>query len=206
MAIVGYGQAFERCLRVLRDASGSVSISETLIADLHVDLFAPSVEAGIVSAEDLRGYRREPAYLRGSRYVPPAPDKVSALMSQYVELTNSVAGRPMLRAILAHLDFVTIHPYTDGNGRIARFLMNLALVGEGLPWVTIRTEDRTEYFQALETAQVRDDPTPLARFLMNYATQAVQAREQAVPRAGSRSGRGPRSGKGPRSRGRSRSR
>jgi hypothetical protein len=40
-----------------------VSISETLIADLHVDLFATSVEAGIVSAEDLRGYRREPAYL-----------------------------------------------------------------------------------------------------------------------------------------------
>jgi Fic family protein len=176
MAIAGYGQAFERCLRVLRDASGSVSISETLIADLHVDLFAPSVEAGIVSAEDLRGYRREPAYLRGSRYVPPAPEKLSALTGQYVELTNTLVGRPVLRAILAHLDFVTIHPYADGNGRIARFLMNLTLLGEGLPWVTIRAEDRGGYFQALEAAQVGGNPTPFARFIMKYIERATQSR------------------------------
>lgn len=191
MAVAGYGQAFERCLRVLRDVAGSASISETLIADLHVDLFAPSVEAGIVSAEDLRGYRREPAYLRGSRYVPPAPDKVSGLMALYTELTNTIVGRPVLRAVLAHLDFVTIHPYADGNGRIARFLMNLALVGEGLPWVTIRTEDRAVYFQALEAAQVRGDPTSFARFIMGYVAQAVRSRERAAPRAGSRSRRGP---------------
>jgi Fic family protein len=175
MAIAGYGQAFERCLRVLRDASGSVSISETLTADLHVDLFAPSVDAGIVSAEDLRGYRREPAYLRGSRYAPPAPEKISALMSQYGELTNTIVGRPVLRAILAHLDFVTIHPYADGNGRIARFLMNLALVGEGLPWVTIHTEDRGVYFEALEAAQVRGDTTPFARFIMKYTERSTQS-------------------------------
>lgn len=173
MAIVGYGQAFERCLHVLRDASGSVSISEALITDLHVDLFGASVDAGIVSAEELRGYRREPAYLRGSRYVPPAPDKLPALMSQYVELTNAVVGRPILRAILAHLDFVTVHPFADGNGRLARFLMNLALVGGGLPWVTIREEDGSEYFQSLEAAQVGDDPTTFARFLMRYVEKAT---------------------------------
>jgi Fic family protein len=173
MAIAGYGHAFERCLRILRDASGSVPISEILIADLHADLFAPSVEAGIVSAEELRGYRREPAYLRGSRYVPPGPDKVPALMVQYSELTNAVVGRPILRAILAHLDFVTIHPFADGNGRLARFLMNLALVGEGLPWVTLRAEDRFEYFHSLEAAQVGEDPIPFARFLLTYVEQAT---------------------------------
>ena len=175
MAIAGYGQAFERCIRVLRDSSGPVSITEDLIADLHVDLFAPSVEAGIVSAEDLRGYRTEPVYLRRSRHVPPAPAKLAALTAQYAELTNTIVGRPVLRAILAHLDFVTIHPYADGNGRIARFLMNLALVSEGLPWVTIRTEDRDVYFQALEAAQVREDPTPFARFIMKYVQRSTQS-------------------------------
>ncbi len=198
MAIAGYGEAFERCLNVLRVASDRLSISETLIADLHVDLFAPSVEAGIVSAEDLRNYRREPAYLRGSRHVPPAPDKISALMSQYVELTNTIVGRPILRAILAHLDFGTIHPYADGNGRIARFLMNLALVGEGLPWVTIRTEDRGAYFRALEAAQVGDDPTPFGKFVMKYVAEATQSRDRAAHRVGARSGRASTSGLGPR--------
>jgi Fic family protein len=195
MAIAGYGQAFERCLRVLRDATGSVSISETLITDLHVDLFDASVDAGIVSAEELRGYRREPAYLRGSRYVPPAPDKLPALMSQYAELTNAVVGRTILRAILAHLDFVTIHPFADGNGRIARFVMNLALVGEGLPWVTIREEDRTEYFRSLETAQVGEDPTPFARFLMRYIEKAVSIEKTDRPARESGSRRGLRAGR-----------
>lgn len=199
MAIVGYGQAFERCLRILRDASGSVSINETLIADLYVDLFAASVEAGIVSAEDLRGYRRAPAYLRGSRYVPPGPDKVPALMGQYTELTNAVVGRPILRAVLAHLDFVTIHPFADGNGRLARFLMNLALVGEGLPWVTLRAEDRTEYFRSLEAAQVGDDPIPFARFLLRYLEQAtsVERTDRSLER-GSRSAKGGRTARTPR--------
>ncbi len=176
MAIVGYGQAFERCLGVLRDASDNVPISEALIADLHVDLFAPSVEAGIVSAEDLRAYRTEPAYLRGSRYVPPAPEKVSGLMTQYAELTNTIVERPVLRAIMAHLDFVTIHAYADGNGRIARFLMNLALVGDGLPWITVQIQDRGTYFEALKAAQVGDDPIPFARFIMNYVERSTQPR------------------------------
>ncbi|HKV44903.1 MAG TPA: Fic family protein [bacterium] len=176
MAIAGYGQAFERCLGVLRNASGNVPINEALIADLHVDLFAPSVEAGILSAEDLRGYRREPAYLRGSRYVPPAPEKVPALMTEYAELTNAIVERPVLRAIMAHLDFATIHPYADGNGRIARFLMNLALVGEGLPWMTIHIEDRGIYFEAVEAAQVGDDPMPFAKFIMNYVDRSAQPR------------------------------
>ena len=181
MAIAGYGQAFERCLRILSETSGYVPISETLIADLYLDLFAPSVEAGIVSADDLRGYRTEPAHLRGSRYVPPAPEKVPALMSQYTQLTNTIVDRPVLRAIMAHLDFLTIHPYADGNGRIARFLMNLAMVGEGLPWTTIHADDRGVYFEALEAAQAGNDPVPFGRFIMKCFSQSARRRFQKEP-------------------------
>ena len=181
MAIAGYGQAFERCVRILSETSGYMSLSETLIADLHVDLFAPSVEAGIVSAEDLRGYRTEFAFLRGSRYVPPAPEKVPAFMSQYTQLTNTIVDRPVLRAIMAHLDFATIHPYADGNGRIARFLMNLALVGEGFPWTTIHVDDRGVYFKALEAAQVGNDPIPFGRFIMKCISQSAKHRFHKEP-------------------------
>ncbi len=181
MAIAGYGQAFERCLRVLSETSGYIPMSESLVADLHVDLFAPSIEAGMLSAEDLRGYRTEPAYLRGSRYVPPAPAKMPALMSQSTQMTNTIVDRPVLRAIMAHLDFVTVHPYADGNGRLARFLMNLALVGEGLPWTTILVEDRNVYFKALETAQVENDPMPFGRFIMKCISLSARRRSLKAP-------------------------
>lgn len=174
MAIAGYGAAFERCLEVLQDGEGPIRFSEALISDLYVDLFSPSVEAGIIAAENLRGYRSERAYLRGHPHITPSPRKVPALMTQFLEEINQVSGASLTRATLAHLDFVTIHPFPDGNGRIARFLMNLALLREGLPWVTIRIDDRPEYFRSLQKAQVEGDPQPFGSFVAGYVEAATK--------------------------------
>jgi Fic family protein len=70
-----------------------------------------------------------------------------------------------VRAVLGHWMFGYIHPYPDGNGRIARFLMNLLLAGGGYPWTVIRVEDREEYLATLETASVDSDIRPFATFL-----------------------------------------
>jgi hypothetical protein len=176
MAVAGYARAFETVLAAVRDAPpGRVEITDRLIRDLYLDLFGPSVDAGILSADLLRGWRTDPAYLRGHVHVPPASEKVPELMRQYEELVNEVEGRPVARAVLAHLQFVTIHPYADGNGRLARFLMNVALMGEGLPWVTIRNDDRPRYFAALQEAQVNGDPVPFAVFVASYVRNAVAA-------------------------------
>ncbi len=173
MAVAGYSRAFESVLAAVRGGPGRADITERLIQDLYVELFAPSVEAGIVSPDVLRGWRTEPAYLRGHVYVPPSPEKVPQLMRQYEDLVNGITDRPLTRAVLAHLEFVSVHPYSDGNGRIARFLMNVALLGEGLPWATIRNDDRPRYFAALHEAQVNGDVLPFARFILSYVRRSV---------------------------------
>jgi Fic family protein len=173
MAIAGYSLAFERVLDTLRETGGPVRIDEHLIHDLYVDLFRPSVDGGIVDAELLRTWRASPAYLRGHTHVPPSPDKLPRLMWQFEDLVNELDDQPITRAVMTHLEFVTIHPYPDGNGRLSRFLLNLALVGEGLPWVTIRVEDRRRYFQALERAQTEADPRSFARFIRKYVEIAA---------------------------------
>ena len=61
--------------------------------------------------------------------------------------------------------FVFIHPYMDGNGRLARFLMNAMLASGGYPWTVIPLTRRTEYMQSLEAASVNGDIVPFARFL-----------------------------------------
>ena len=61
--------------------------------------------------------------------------------------------------------FGYIHPYPDGNGRIARFLMNAMLASGGYPWTVIRVEDRDKYLNALESASVENDIKPFASFI-----------------------------------------
>jgi Fic family protein len=74
-------------------------------------------------------------------------------------------GDPGVRAVLGHWLFGYIHPYPDGNGRMARFLMNAMLASGGYPWTVIRVEDRDDYLASLDSASVDGDIRPFARFI-----------------------------------------
>ncbi len=166
MAVVGYGVAFDRLLDRVEKAQGRVELTPSLALDLYVDLFRPSVEAGIVAADDLRGWRQNPVFIRNTLFVPPRPEKVPRLIDLLLaELADIDHSRGLLRAVLVHLWFVWVHPFPDGNGRVARFLMNTALLGGGLPWLTIRVEQRGAYFEALRRAQLGEDYAPFTRFI-----------------------------------------
>ena len=113
---------------------------------------------------ELMGYRRHMVFLRGSLHSPPHYDHVRDGMLALVECLTTEPDA-FVRAILGHWLFAFIHPYMDGNGRMARFTMNLFLASGGYPWTVIRVDDREQYMQALETASVGDDPAAFARFV-----------------------------------------
>ena len=114
-------------------------------------LFGPAVTAGILKAHQLAGYRSGPVYIRQSKHVPPPREAVLDAMEKLFDL---VAAEPhaAARAVLAHHLFAFIHPYFDGNGRMARFLMNALLVTAGYPWTVVRVKCRAQYLEALEAA------------------------------------------------------
>jgi Fic family protein len=58
-----------------------------------------------------------------------------------------------------------IHPYPDGNGRMARFLMNAMLASGGYPWTVVRVENRDKYMSALEAASIDSNIRPFAEFV-----------------------------------------
>lgn len=76
----------------------------------------------------------------------------NAMQDFIINLTNN-REHPIIKAALAHYEFVTIHPFIDGNGRTARLLMNLILLQNGYPPAIIRIANRANYILALETAQ-----------------------------------------------------
>jgi Fic family protein len=72
---------------------------------------------------------------------------------------------PSVRAVLGHWLFGYIHPYSDGNGRMARFLMNVLLASGGYPWTVVCVEDRATYLNALDRASIDVDASPFAKFI-----------------------------------------
>jgi len=173
MAVLGYAHAFDNLLERVELAHGHVELTDTLLLDLYVDLFQPSVEAGIVEPELLRGWRTSPVFMRNTRYVPPAADHLGELMAGFVGRLEK-EGQAIAKAVLAHLMLVTIHPFPDGNGRVARFLMNAVLLGGGLPWVTIEEGDRREYFDVLKAAQLNENAGPFAEFILERVVRALE--------------------------------
>lgn len=145
---------------------------EILVAAPHETLAIAQHEilAGLHDASALAGYRNQAVLLRGSRHVPPRFEIVSDAMETLFALLEE-EPEPAIRAVAGHWLFGYVHPYPDGNGRIARFLMNAMLASGGYPWTVIRVENRRAYMAALEAASVEGDLTPFAEF----SAEAVRA-------------------------------
>ena len=103
-------------------------------------------------------------------YTPPRQEAVRELMPAFFELLQQ-EEEPAVRVVLGHFMFVYIHPYFDGNGRMARFLMNLMLASGGYPWVIVPLERRNDYMAALESASVNADITPFSMLLAKLLDQ-----------------------------------
>ena len=80
---------------------------------------------------------------------------------------------PAVRVVLGHFVFVYIHPYMDGNGRMARFLMNVMMAAGGYPWTVIPLSARNIYMGALEKASVGEDIVPFAEFLAGLVRKGL---------------------------------
>ncbi|MCY3714089.1 MAG: Fic family protein [Gemmatimonadetes bacterium] len=176
LAARGYWLAFQ----MVREAIGEVigyADPGGLVRNKHRDwyrgLFQPFVAAGLFSSSVLVGYRNETVFLRESRYVPPRSEAVRDAMPALFDLLKEETV-PSVRAVLGHWLFGYIHPYPDGNGRMARFVMNVMLASGGYPWTVIRVQDRTTYLAALESASGDQDIKPFARFVGEQVTRSLE--------------------------------
>ena len=167
LAARGYWQAFQRVKGVVAEIIAGANPGARARAthmDWYRELFQPCVAAGIVPAAALAGYRNDAVYLRTSRYVPPRWEAVRDAMPELFDRLEQ-EEHPGVRAVLGHWLFGYIHPYPDGNGRMARFVMNAMLASGGYPWTVIRVEDRDAYLSALDAASIDMKIAPFTTFV-----------------------------------------
>ena len=112
-------------------------------------------------------WRDESIVVTGTDYKFPAPPELDGLMTdlgRWIE-TERDGMHPVRYAAMLHLKFVTIHPYIDGNGRVARLLMNTALIQDGYMLAVVPPILRLEYMSAIREYQLKGSGDQFCDFI-----------------------------------------
>ena len=155
-------------------AASNLPLTEEQILMLHRIVFRDSMkEAG--------QYRTGEVTILGSKWRPPpashVPFAIREMFSEYNANPEEFVPIELSAWLLHH--FVQIHPFTDGNGRIARLLMNLTLLKHGYPITVLTKADRKKYVRSLDRAD-DGDLKPLVSFVAASVEQSLDMYLRAV--------------------------
>lgn len=177
--VSNYVAALEHGMTRLREG---FPLSNRLICEIHQKLLS----RGRGSDKDPGHFRRSQNWIGGKRpgsaaFVPPPPDLMPEHMSELEKfLHRTEDGLPVLvRAALAHVQFETIHPFLDGNGRVGRLLITLLLchakaLKDPLLYLSLYfKQNREEYYRLLDMVRREGDWEEwVSFFLEGVATTA----------------------------------
>jgi Fic family protein len=148
----------KKCIDFIFSHSGPVD--ERLVLELHrIQMEGVLGGAGRYRSVDVRV----------GRYVCPPHDRIRILMGRFFAWFNESEGNmhPFELACLVHLKFVRIHPFRDGNGRMARLLMNLVLLKNGYPLLNVFNDEKLLYYLVLRKVDATKRPRSFVEYLLS---------------------------------------
>jgi Fic family protein len=120
-------------------------------------------------------YRQYDLSVKGAGFTPPPYYEIPKHMKELILLINNNQDelRPIELVAQVHYDFVWIHPFENGNGRMARLLMNLLLVRNGYPFTVIKNVDKPQYLRALRQMDVSSNFEQFLVFIARCVEQTL---------------------------------
>ncbi|MFX0561183.1 Fic family protein [Tepidibacillus infernus] len=162
---VGHKEAY---LYVEELVQKKVPISEKVIKEIH--------SLVLMDRREDRGiYRRIPVTIMGAIHTPPEPYLVPVQMEQLIMHYEQLSSLHVVeRTAIFHLEFETIHPFIDGNGRTGRLLLNLELMKEGYPPINIKYGDRKRYYNCFTSYHTNGkDPSEMVSLISQYLEEEL---------------------------------
>jgi Fic family protein len=155
---------------------------ETDIRNLHLAVLKD------INDREAGKYRDVEVMISGSQHKPPGPESVAPEMQKLgawlrqisQPLTTSDKSNPIVLACAAHTWFVFIHPFIDGNGRVARLILNLMLMRYGCPIAVITREDRQRYYEALGESDKTGDLSSIVSLVAESVEESLEEYLSAV--------------------------
>jgi Fic family protein len=180
LEMTGHDEAIKQIEEVIRQER---PLTESFIRELHTLILKEPYERPAQTADGIPTVRRiavgeyktSPNHVltrTGEMFYFASPEetpaKMAELMAWYNENVNKEDTNAVLFATEFHYRFIRIHPFDDGNGRLARLLMNFILMLKGYPPAIIKTEDKDAYYNALQQADAEN-----LDFFFNYLCEQL---------------------------------
>ncbi len=179
VAMVAASQAMESLIAAV-NVSRSIELPDLLAAHRTLMANEPGEERYAGQIRDVQNWVGGSDYSpRGALLVPPSPDLLDDLIGDLIAFANRRDLPSLLQATLAHAQFETLHPFTDGNGRIGRALVNAILRARGttttvvVPVASALVARRDAYFLALDAFR-SGELEPIVGLFATAATAASQ--------------------------------
>ncbi len=163
---IGHGKAFNY---VLEQSASDKTIDENIILEIHKRVL-------MNKPEDAGQYRTVGVYIGGTDAVLPSPEAVPGRIKKLILEYPAIKEKMHLvdAVALFHLEFESIHPFIDGNGRTGRLLMNYELMQNGYPPIDIKVEDKQRYYYGFHAYQGNDeDEMPMLNYVRDYVQKAL---------------------------------
>ncbi len=163
---VGHRDAFLFVLELVRKQE---PLSEQVIKELHSLVL-------VNKPQDKGVYRRVPVTILGAVHIPLQPYLIPVKMEQLLTRYHETKNFSHLLGQVAwfHLEFETIHPFIDGNGRTGRLLANLELMKNGFPPIDIKFADRRRYYDCFAAYHQTGKPEAMTELFASYLQQEME--------------------------------
>ena len=161
LAVIGHAKAYDYMFTLLH----SRKITNHDILTMH-GMLEGSLDSGQGGC-----YRNKPVFISGSPHSFPRPEHVQQEMDAFEDwmLNKRDELHPVEYAVEIHKRLVFVHPFEDGNGRISRLAMNMALIQDGHLPISVSPILRHEYIASLRVADT--DETPFREFMYRQAIE-----------------------------------
>lgn len=172
--VVNHAKAFAYVQKCVADKK---PLDENTVKDIHTLLMHDIIIGGV--------YRNVEVHIPDEGHKPPTPSEMyHQVKSFFSDLAYKYENNAIELAAWTHAEFVRMHPFTDGNGRTSRMIMNYQLMSHGFLPVSVAKENRLEYFDALETYAVNGNLEPFSEMIAELEKQRLEeyvsaAEEQA---------------------------
>ena len=162
---IGHKDAFNYMASFVKEKS---PLSESFIKEIHTLVLADK-------PQDRGIYRRVAVKIMGAKHETANPLTISDKMENLIKEFNADKETNIIKKLaLFHINFETIHPFIDGNGRTGRLLVNFELMKNGYPPIDIKYADRKAYYDAFDAYHEKKDLSAMENLFAEYVLERIE--------------------------------